>query len=56
MYEQAGSELDGTSDTAQRRKMSGAANAIKQYRFADVIYKSYHQTLTYDSRPRVGVG
>jgi hypothetical protein len=31
------------------------ANAIKGYGFADVIYKSYHQTLTYDSQSYVSL-
>ncbi len=31
------------------------ANAIKQYGFADVIYKSYHQTLTYDSESYISL-
>lgn len=31
------------------------ANAIKQYGFADVTYKSYHQILTYDSQSYVSL-
>jgi SAM-dependent methyltransferase len=38
-----------------KEKCLEQVNAIKQYGFTDVIYKSYHQTLTYDSQSYISL-
>ncbi len=53
-YRQALTSMDPPTPHSEE-KCLWQSNEIKQYGFADVIYKSYHQTLTYDSQSYVSL-